>query len=214
MHCLKLDPHRYQTESWSRQADATRQRECNTHTHAQLFCPNQFWGRRKVITFVCLSGSYYRSDSEAKPLGRPLLLSPPTPRLHPILSASLSCMNSQARVKAWLTLGFGLVFHTGIPHLQNAMVWENTCSRPNCHVLEFIPLQTFINFPSLLQLLAGQKPDLRPPPFLVCGNAEMEPKNRRWYEKYWKDMPPTNQYLIPSYLQVVLSYSHILNVLF
>lgn len=79
MHSLKLDPYRYQTESWSRQADATRQCERNTHrqtrtcTHHSRVLINAR-GRRKVITFVCISGSYYWSDSKVKSLGMRLPL--------------------------------------------------------------------------------------------------------------------------------------------
>lgn len=94
MHWLKLDPYRYQTESWSRQADATRQCECNTHrqprtrTHHNCVLINAR-GRRKVITFVCISGSDYWSDSKVRSLGpRLLLLSLPTTTLqatsHPV----------------------------------------------------------------------------------------------------------------------------------
>lgn len=64
MHRLKLDPYRYQTESWSRQADATRQSErkhthtrahacVRRHTRTQLPCPNQCSGK-KESHYLCL----------------------------------------------------------------------------------------------------------------------------------------------------------------
>lgn len=56
-------------------------------------------GRRKVITFVCISGSDYWSDSKVKSLG-PRLLLPCLPttslRLHPFLSCLLFCLGSKA----------------------------------------------------------------------------------------------------------------------
>ncbi|MEQ2263038.1 hypothetical protein XENORESO_002320 [Xenotaenia resolanae] len=44
-----------------------------THTHRNCALINAR-GRRKVITFVCISGSDYRSDSKVKSLGLKLLL--------------------------------------------------------------------------------------------------------------------------------------------
>lgn len=102
MHWLKLDPYRYQTESWSRHADATRQCECNTRAHTHRNCALiNARGRRKVITFVCISGSDYRSDSKVKSLGLRLHLPSlpthtPQAASHPVCRSSWTGSNAHS----------------------------------------------------------------------------------------------------------------------